>query len=104
MSESVPVIPSTFTTRLQADDVYVHASDLGSLNSEDVQVVIETGGVHVHLLGELDDVQRAVVAADRELERIRAARQDAERNARYAHDLRVISGEHEAINPQEDPT
>lgn len=66
-----------------------------------VQVSVYDGHTHLVVSGELDVVQRLIVQGDTGLNRIRAARADAERNGHIAAELRELSGEHPVV-PEED--
>lgn len=94
-------IASTLVVAVDGD-VVVLADDLSTERDPDVvHLSLVSGHTRLLVAGELDVVQRLIVQADNELNRVRAGRQDAERNGHIAAELRELSGEHEAIDPQE---
>jgi hypothetical protein len=58
-------------------------------------------GAHRFRHDDLHEVTKAFETITRDLARLAASRQDAERNGRFNHDLRVLSGEHPAIEETE---
>jgi hypothetical protein len=94
-------IHSAITMRF-GDDVYVDSEDLTSPSvSDTVQVTFSGDETDVFVVGTLDDVQRLIVEADKQCNRMRTSREDAERRAQEQADLRTLSGEHPAITIEE---
>jgi hypothetical protein len=92
-------IPSYHTFRLDGE-VYVDADDL-SADHDTVQIRLAGEGTDLFLLGSLDDVQRLIVEADKQCNRVRTSREDAAVRAQEQADLRVLSGEVPAITIEE---